>query len=169
MHAAEVRVVYVATLTDAEVLQSWAQQKPQNRLDYAWETNVSPAECRVREQVRCPHSSMKAWVPTIPYHFCRRANSKPLWNTFHSHIHLSFHCSLEIHLQISVAVEVKKQAASSSDAMNFRGVKKGGLGSAYWIFSVYLRAQFIKGGLHMPYCFPYSFHSKSHPTAPATF
>lgn len=36
--------------------------------------------------------------------------------------------------------------------------RKVAVGCAYWIFAVYLRAQFIEGGFHMPYCFPYSFY-----------
>lgn len=114
--------------------QALRHYSAQRRLDCAWEANVPSPECRLTEQVRCPCSSLKAWVQTISYHICRRANSKSLWNTFLHQIHLSFHCTLEIHLQISVTVEMKKQSVSSLDVMNFRGVKKVGCGLCLWDF-----------------------------------
>lgn len=88
---------------------------------------------------------------------------KSLWNISLPQIHLSFHCVLEIHLQISAVAVVKKQAASSLDAMNFRGVKKVAVDSVYGTFAVYLRVQFIKCGFHG------FFYSKSHPKGQAIF
>lgn len=115
-----------------------------SRLDCAWEANVSWPECRVREQVPCPCSSLKAWIQATSYNFCRRAISNSLWNTFFLQIHLSFHCILQIHLQISVVVEMKKQA-SSLDVMNFRSVKKGGCGLCLWDFCSLPQGSVYKG------------------------
>lgn len=133
-----------------------------SRLHCAWQANVLSPECRVREQIQCPRSSLKPeFKPFLtisaegltPGHF---ETPSSLRSTSHFPVFWKSICrslwgrwrSKQWAFWMQWILEVWRKVA---------------VGSVYGIFAAYLRARFIKDGFHMPFC------SKSHPIVQTIF
>lgn len=153
MHAAEVRVVYVATLTDAEVLQCWAQHSPCRA---GWTVPGRPMFHHLNAEWGNRYDALvHPWKPEFKPFLTVSAEGR-------TPSHFETPSSLR---STSHFTAVWKSICRSLCWWRWRSKqwafwmqwileawRKVAVGSVYEIF-VYLRAWFIKGGFHMPFLF----------------
>lgn len=164
MQAAEIRLVYVATLTDAEALQSWAQPSPCRA---GWTVPGRPMFHHLNAEWGNTYGvPVHPWKPEFqpfltisaegltPSHFETPSSLRPtshfpaFWKSICRCLWWRRWRSKQWALWKPWILELWRKVA---------------VGSVYGIFAVYLRAWFIEGGFHTP------FYSKSHPIVQTTF